>query len=203
MKRTVVALAAGLAVAVALSGCSTTPQGAEEQYEFGDVSIGALDRIDEAQTAYCATANPGRRAVILALIRIRVPEYPASGLCTSAGEALAKEITRRAADLPDGATIDFEQAREDQRRFQEAERESSDSSTTLDGALLRPHPALDSTGAGYGDLSARDDHRGGRWELGRNLYNPSGLHQRPSLRPANYLADHQQCGRPGACLLST
>lgn len=81
-------------------------------YQLGDASTDLLDR----QRAYCAETDPGARAVALAMIRAEVPGYPASGLCSDAEEALAKEIADRAGD---GSAIDLEQARKDQERFQE------------------------------------------------------------------------------------
>ncbi|GEK48445.1 hypothetical protein HPA02_27280 [Bisbaumannia pacifica] len=80
---------------------------------------GSYKAIKDRQSNYCAEASPERRAVLLAVIRSQVPGYPPSGLCTDADQAIADEIARRLAELPDGAVIDIEQAIEDQERFQE------------------------------------------------------------------------------------
>lgn len=113
MIRTVLAGCAALA----LAGCAVTP----DDYQFGDVSAGAYKAMRAQQQDYCATASPLLRAGLLTAIRSRVPDYPPSGLCTDADQALQAEIARRVADLPDGATVTLEQAREDQRRFQQTD----------------------------------------------------------------------------------
>lgn len=99
-----------LAVAAVLSGCVTTSQP-------GEPSI--VDRLKQRQQDYCAETSPILRAASLAVIRSKVPGYPVSGLCTDAEQALADEVARRMAELPEGKTIDFDQAVEDQRRYKE------------------------------------------------------------------------------------
>lgn len=83
----------------------------------GCASTGTYERLKASQATYCNEADPVRRAVLLAVIRSKVPGYPPSGLCTDADQLLADEIARRLAELPEGATIDIEQARADQERF--------------------------------------------------------------------------------------
>lgn len=102
------------------------------------------------QEEYCQTADPNRRAVLLAIIRMQVPGYPPSGLCTDAEKELAEHIADQVVNLPE---VDFEQAREDQRRFQD---ESGDPTTALDGEILRSTPLLDSQPPGDGDSSKSD-----------------------------------------------
>lgn len=91
-----------------LAGCATT-EGRSDAYES----------LKARQAAYCAEASPMRRAAVLAVIRSQVPEYPPSGLCTDAEQALAEEVARQAAKLPEGATVDLEQAQRDQERFRD------------------------------------------------------------------------------------
>lgn len=95
-----------LGAALALAGCAATPEGE-----------GLGERIADRQASYCSGTSPVARAAALAVIRSRVPEYPASGLCTDADQALADEIARQLETLPEGAVLDIEQAREDQERF--------------------------------------------------------------------------------------
>lgn len=90
-------------LALALAACATT------------------GRLADAQRNYCSEADPAARAVALAVIRAKVPDYPASGLCTDAEQALAQKIAEQAEQMPEGATIDLEQARRDQARFSGAE----------------------------------------------------------------------------------
>jgi len=92
------------------------PVDAVDDYQFVDVTRGGFDSIDALQKNYCVNTNPRRRAIVLALIRTQVPGYPASGLCTAVDQVLADEITKRAAQMPE---VDFEQAVEDQKRFEE------------------------------------------------------------------------------------
>lgn len=103
MKRLILALT----LPAALAGCAAQPS-----------EDGLSERIADRQRQYCTETSPTTRAVALAVIRARVPGYPASGLCTDAEQALAEEIARQLEELPEGATIDIEQAREDQQRFE-------------------------------------------------------------------------------------
>ncbi|CAM3307834.1 hypothetical protein [Halomonas lysinitropha] len=107
MIRVIVAVLGALVIA----GCATS--------QPGEQSTSLSERVLARQRTYCTETSPVTRAAALALIRAQVPGYPASGLCTDAEQALAAEIARQLEDLPEGATIDIEQAREDQRRFQE------------------------------------------------------------------------------------
>lgn len=70
--------------------------------------------LGDYQAQYCAESDPVKRAVILAVIRSHVPDYPPSGLCTDAEQALAEELARR---VDSGEQVDIERALEDQRRF--------------------------------------------------------------------------------------
>lgn len=103
-----------LAAVTLLAGCASTS------------SSDTADGLRERQAAYCTETSPATRAVALAVIRAQVPDYPVSGLCTDADQALADELARQLADLPPGATIDLEQAVEDQRRFEEMRDADSD-----------------------------------------------------------------------------
>lgn len=98
-----------------LAGCATPSSPQDDGYQFGDVSSSLLER----QRTYCAETNPAARAVALALIRTQVPGYPASGLCSDAEQALAAELAKQLEALPEGATIDLEQAKRDQQRARE------------------------------------------------------------------------------------
>lgn len=112
--RKLLAVTAMLGLALLLAGCATTTESTDNGYQLGDASTALLDR----QRNYCAESDPVRRAVLLAVIRSQVPAYPPSGLCTGVEQQLAEEIARRAGDAQE--QIDFEQAVEDQRRYQEA-----------------------------------------------------------------------------------
>lgn len=85
----------------------------------GEGSLGLSERLEARQARYCRETSPWVRASLLAVIRSQVPGYPVSGLCTDAEQALAKEIAERLEELGPEAQIDFEQAVEDQLRFQE------------------------------------------------------------------------------------
>lgn len=103
-------------LSLALAGCAAEPQpDTSDDYQVGDVTFGALDRVIARQNEYCATASPSRRAVLLAVIRTQVPAYPPSGLCTDAEQALFDELVSQSLEIP---PVDIEQAREDQRRAQ-------------------------------------------------------------------------------------
>ena len=111
-------------IALLLSACGMSPSSSPiagtdtPGYQFGDLTGGAVGALKAQQQDYCATANPLLRAGLLIAIRSRVPDYPPSGLCTDADKPLAQAIARRLAELPEGAVVTLEQAREDQRRFQ-------------------------------------------------------------------------------------
>lgn len=109
-----------LGLTALIAGCATSPG--------GNISESLLER----QRGYCTETSPATRAVALAVIRSQVPGYPVSGLCTDAEQALAEEIARQIADLPAGAVIDIEQAREDQRRFEEMTDAGADPETPQD-----------------------------------------------------------------------
>ena len=70
--------------------------------------------LGDYQAQYCAESDPVKRAVILAVIRSHIPDYPPSGLCTDAEQVLAEELARR---VDSGQEVDLEGAMEDQRRF--------------------------------------------------------------------------------------
>lgn len=114
-------LVSSLAVAatLALSGCAATPSQSQNQSDDEDTGYDLSERLKQRQASYCAETSPVVRAATLAVIRSQVPGYPVSGLCTDAEQALADEIAEQLADLPEGTTIDFEQAVEDQRRYQQ------------------------------------------------------------------------------------
>lgn len=118
MSHVITKAAAALAALAILGGCATS--GDRES------SSGLAERLEDRQARYCSETSPVARAAMLAVIRSQVPGYPVSGLCTDAEQALAAEIAERLAELPEGATIDFEQAIEDQRRFQELNDEGVD-----------------------------------------------------------------------------
>lgn len=119
--------------ALALVGCAATPDdGADNGYQFGDITGGAVEAFRTQQADYCTSTSPVLRAGLLIAIRARVPGYPPSGLCTDADKALADAIARRLADLPEGATVSLEQAREDQRRWQEQVDADADPAAAVD-----------------------------------------------------------------------
>lgn len=98
--RTVIAGAALLG----LSACTSIDTPLDDGYQVGDITATAL----ELQAKYCATADPYRRAVILALLhRFDVP-IPERGACT---DILALVDTDT---LPE---VDVEAAEEDQERY--------------------------------------------------------------------------------------
>lgn len=106
-----------------LAGCaaSQTTNGLSDtrvnDYQLGDFTSGAWRTLESYQLEYCATADPGRRAFLLAIIRVYHPSYPESGLCTDAGKVI---VDRIAEDMPIFVpNPDVERAIEDQQRAQE------------------------------------------------------------------------------------
>ena len=102
-----------------VAGEGDSDSDSDKGYQFGDISKALLQR----QRDYCIETSPVLRAVGLALIRSKVPGYPSSGLCTDAEKKLAEELAKQIDDLPEGNTVDIEQAieqaRKDQKRFLE------------------------------------------------------------------------------------
>lgn len=79
MKKTLIALA----LAATLAGCSAPRL--QDGYQLGDFSATAVDgtvHVLTLQTRYCAESDPVARAILLRMIRVAVPGYPADGLCT-------------------------------------------------------------------------------------------------------------------------
>lgn len=85
------------AVLLMLGGCAGVQTPLDDGYQFGDIS--------ETRRDYCATADPQARANLLAIIRLSGAVIPPSGICTDVDVSVPG--------------VDVEQAREDQRRFQE------------------------------------------------------------------------------------
>lgn len=86
------ALAAGTLMLITglglLAGCAalqfTGAPGADGQptYRFGDLSRNARDRVIHLNELYCSEANAGTRGVLLTVIRMEVPIWPAGGVCS-------------------------------------------------------------------------------------------------------------------------
>jgi hypothetical protein len=79
MKKTLIALA----LAATLAGCSAPRL--QDGYQLGDLSATAVDgtvHVLTLQTRHCAESDPVARAILLRMIRVAVPGYPANGLCT-------------------------------------------------------------------------------------------------------------------------
>ena len=100
---------------IAVTGCVNTPVKTifDEGYEFGDTTTSIL----HLQAKYCAEADPVKRAVVLALIKSAVPEYPSSGACSSlislVGQDTVDSLAEKVSD------VDIEQAVKDQQKFAE------------------------------------------------------------------------------------
>jgi len=114
-----------------LSACGMTPSSsplgdAGQGYQFSD----GTEALSDQQREYCSTTSPLLRAALLTAIRVQVPGYPPSGLCTDAEQKLAEEVARQAEKVE--GTVDLEQAREDQRRFQEMADEDRDPASSVD-----------------------------------------------------------------------
>lgn len=105
---TVALVALVLLTVLLLAGCAAAPP--------GESSDSLLSRLQDRQDSYCATADPAKRAVLLALLRTQVPTYPESGLCTDAEQVVFKELARQVADLP---PVDVDQAVQDQELARE------------------------------------------------------------------------------------
>lgn len=103
-----------LAVAMVLVACSNIDSPLDKRvadgYQVGDITASLL----EVQADYCAESDPMRRAVLLALLRSRVPDYPASGLCTDPLSILPKVSESAIAGAVDD--VDINQAIADQQR---------------------------------------------------------------------------------------
>lgn len=72
-------------------------------------------RVFSLQERYCATADPEQRALLLGTMRALGLEIPTSGVCTDLLSLI---------DPAAFVDIDVEQARRDQQRFQNADRDS-------------------------------------------------------------------------------
>jgi len=80
MKRTLITAA----LVATLAGCSAPHL--QDGYQLGDFSATAVDgtlHVLTLQTRYCAESDPVARAILLRMIRVAVPGYPADGLCTN------------------------------------------------------------------------------------------------------------------------
>lgn len=106
-----------------LAGCAAQSPGNTSAHE----RVSVLDRSSARQDEYCATADPGRRAILLALIRTQYPLYPESGLCTDAQQATLGALAGQIDALP---RVDTQQAVEDQRRAQQRLENTSNSTST-------------------------------------------------------------------------
>jgi hypothetical protein len=90
MKKTLIALA----LAVTLAGCSAPRF--QDGYQLGDFSATAVDgtvHVLTLQARYCAESDPVARAILLRMIRVAVPGYPADGLCTDLLDLLEEDQT--------------------------------------------------------------------------------------------------------------
>ena len=79
MKRTLLTAA----IVATLAGCSAPRL--KDGYQLGDLSATAVDgtvHVVTLQTRHCAESDPVARAILLRMIRVAVPGYPADGLCT-------------------------------------------------------------------------------------------------------------------------
>ena len=88
MKRTLIAGA----LAATLAGCSSPRL--QDGYQLGDLSATAVDgtlHVLTLQTRYCAESDPVARTILLRMIRVAVPGYPADGLCTDLLSALEED----------------------------------------------------------------------------------------------------------------
>lgn len=95
---------AGVAAALALSGCAAIDTPLDEGYEFGDMTGSVL----EVQAKYCAESDPYQRAVMIAAMRSAGVKIPASGACTDILELIPD---------PELDGVDVEQAERDKERF--------------------------------------------------------------------------------------
>lgn len=87
MKRTLIIIAITF-----LTGCSIPRL--QDGYQLGDLSATAVDstvHVLTLQARYCAESDPVARAILLRMIRVAVPGYPVSGLCTDLLDALVEE----------------------------------------------------------------------------------------------------------------
>ncbi len=91
----------GVAAALALAGCSATPDGSD--YQFGDITGAVLSM----QAEYCAEQDPRRRAFRIAALRAAGVPIPPSGACTDILTLVPEEEL----------DVDVEQAERDQERF--------------------------------------------------------------------------------------
>lgn len=86
------------AIAATLAGCSAPRL--QDGYQLGDFSATAVDgavHVLTLQTRYCAESDPVARAILLRMIRVAVPGYPADGLCTDLLGVLEED---RADEIP-------------------------------------------------------------------------------------------------------
>lgn len=91
-----------------VSGCAGIKTPLDEGYEFGDTT----DSMLSVRAEYCATADPGRRALLLGVLRAAGAPVPPSGAC---GDIVERAISRGL--LPD-LEVDVEQAERDRERFE-------------------------------------------------------------------------------------
>lgn len=92
--------AVSAAMMAAITGCAG--------YQYGDITTELRAR----QAAYCLATDPEDRALRVAAIRAMGAPLPPSGACT---DIVALVSPEELIDLG----VDLEQAREDQRRFEE------------------------------------------------------------------------------------
>lgn len=116
-------LAVGLMMV--LAACANFEENTADGYQIGDITSSVL----ETQADYCATSDPVKRAVLLGLLRTRIPDYPASGLCTDPLSVLPSIDASTAGGALDN--VDVEQAIADQKAAQ-ARQEVYDESPSPD-----------------------------------------------------------------------
>jgi len=90
MKRTLLTAA----IVATLAGCSAPRF--QDGYQLGDLSATAVDgtvHVVTLQTRHCAESDPVARAILLRMIRVAVPGYPADGLCTDLLDLLEEDQT--------------------------------------------------------------------------------------------------------------
>lgn len=92
------------AAALALTACANLTTPTDPDYQLGDLTGSVL----QMQAEYCATAEPGQRALRLAALRAAGVPIPPSGACTDI-LALVPEAEM---------DVDVEQAERDRERYE-------------------------------------------------------------------------------------
>jgi hypothetical protein len=65
-----------LAILLLVTSCAIL-----KDYHFGDVTRGAVSRIEQLNTQYCAEQNATMRNFLLTIIHMEFPLYPSEGIC--------------------------------------------------------------------------------------------------------------------------